>query len=938
MTNKSFIQHLFYAMFFVIFVSSCGSSNVKDQDSKVGTLADIDVSQRTQDKKTTKKVSKSQEEIRNAYRRYVDSASSSDLSRQNALTRLAQLELELSNSLVKDSEHVDHNALEVNQSLNRTISLLETTLKDYPKAKGNDKVLYQLAQAYDRAGQYDKSIATLDRLANDYRLSLYYPEAQFRLAESAFARGDYITAEDAYTEVILTPGSDKYYEKSLFKRGWTRYKQQVYQEAIDDYIEAIDYHQFGPKHSLNDSSKTQFDEYLRALGLAFSYEGTPGNMKVYFEQRKGFKYIYDTYSVVSDIFIAQERYSDAATILVEYTGFNQFSPNNIDAELKIIESWKQGGFTSKLFQSIEGFYRNYQPASPYWQRVSDNESQRKATDNLRSYITQISAYHHERYSAKKNKKDFSQAKLWYNRYLQHYSSYANKDNIYALFGELLLSANQKQNAFNYFAKAAFDGNIILDKKAAYSTIVLSDELLETTKNQADRTHWLDKQIAYAQQFTELYPKDKRSENIAARAAERAFKAARFQNVIDIVNNVPDSSSERTRFNTNNLKARSFLELKQFADAESVYISLMESGLRDRKSTAVIRDSLALSIYRQGESAKNAKQTDVALSHFTRIARYAPESELAATGFYDAMALSIENKLWNQAIGLGETFKRQYPRHKQTADVTRKLSVAYLNSDQKGKAAKEFERIAKFEGDIEVKMAALWQAAELYESKNQISASIRAYRDYANTYKTPYEPNMEAMYKLTELYQKAGDKQKKYFWQNKIRKSDQNATKRIKTDRTTFIASSTTLDLARQKKSEFDRQKLIAPIEKNLKLKKSAMQESVKLFGQASSYGIQSITTEATFSIGQIYLDFSESLLSSERPKNLNSEELEQYEILLEDQAFPFEEKAIEFYETNLSRSQDNVFDTWSERSFNQLTNLFPVRYKRVGKVSAYEPN
>ena len=48
-------------------------------------------------------------------------------------------------------------------------------------------------------------------------------------------------------------------------------------------------------------------------------------------------------------------------------------------------------------------------------------------------------------------------------------------------------------------------------------------------------------------------------------------------------------------------------------------------------------------------------------------------------------------------------------------------------------------------------------------------------------------------------------------------------------------------------------------------------------------------------------------------KNLDAIELEQYEILLEDQAFPFEAKAIEFYETNLGRIKDGAYNNWIEK-------------------------
>jgi len=99
--------------------------------------------------------------------------------------------------------------------------------------------------------------------------------------------------------------------------------------------------------------------------------------------------------------------------------------------------------------------------------------------------------------------------------------------------------------------------------------------------------------------------------------------------------------------------------------------------------------------------------------------------------------------------------------------------------------------------------------------------------------------------------------------------------------------------------------------------------------------IYEIVTESTFSIAYIYKVFSESLLISDRPKQLTDEQLDQYEILLEDQAFPFEDKAIEFFEINLSRINEGLYDNWIDQSFNELISLYPARYNRNPKRDDY---
>ena len=81
---------------------------------------------------------------------------------------------------------------------------------------------------------------------------------------------------------------------------------------------------------------------------------------------------------------------------------------------------------------------------------------------------------------------------------------------------------------------------------------------------------------------------------------------------------------------------------------------------------------------------------------------------------------------------------------------------------------------------------------------------------------------------------------------------------------------------------------------------------MSLYTQAGANNQLDILAEASFQVASIYEDFAKALLASERPRNLRGDDLEQYNILLEDQAFPFEDKAIEFHQINLGRLKRRI--------------------------------
>ena len=110
-----------------------------------------------------------------------------------------------------------------------------------------------------------------------------------------------------------------------------------------------------------------------------------------------------------------------------------------------------------------------------------------------------------------------------------------------------------------------------------------------------------------------------------------------------------------------------------------------------------------------------------------------------------------------------------------------------------------------------------------------------------------------------------------------------------------------------------------------------MDVALAAYDQALQYDVAEVTTASTYRIAELYQDLSQALLNSERPRGLSGEALAQYDILLEEQAYPFEEKAIEIHEVNTRRTVEAIYDESVRRSFSRLAELLPVHYQKVEK-------
>jgi hypothetical protein len=121
---------------------------------------------------------------------------------------------------------------------------------------------------------------------------------------------------------------------------------------------------------------------------------------------------------------------------------------------------------------------------------------------------------------------------------------------------------------------------------------------------------------------------------------------------------------------------------------------------------------------------------------------------------------------------------------------------------------------------------------------------------------------------------------------------------------------------------------VAPLADSLALKRSRVEQALAAYGKAAEYGVAEVTTAATYEIAELYHSLGRDLIASERPAELAAEELEQYELLLEEQAFPFEEQAIEVHEVNAARTAEGIYDQWVRKSLEALAGLVPARYAK----------
>jgi len=360
-------------------------------------------------------------------------------------------------------------------------------------------------------------------------------------------------------------------------------------------------------------------------------------------------------------------------------------------------------------------------------------------------------------------------------------------------------------------------------------------------------------------------------------------------------------------------------------AERAWTEVLALTAPNDAQRSALTEHLAVTIYRQAEQARDAGDQARAARHFARVTTAAPASQAAVAAQFDEATALIALKDWNHAAERLEDFQRRYPKHALQAEVPAKLATVYLAQDRAGPAAAQFEQLAAQGSDATQARGALWQAAELRLKAGDRALAARNWTQYVQRYPQPLEPAIEARWQLAELAGDARDTKGRSGWLESLVHADRQAGA-ARTPRTRTLGARATLALAAPARDHYRAQRLVEPLAKTLKLKKARLEDALGRYQQAADYGVADVTTAATYEIAELYRDFAQALMTSERPKKLSALEREQYDVLLEEQAFPFEEKAIEVHGVNAQRARDGHWDANVARSYEALARLQPARY------------
>ena len=292
--------------------------------------------------------------------------------------------------------------------------------------------------------------------------------------------------------------------------------------------------------------------------------------------------------------------------------------------------------------------------------------------------------------------------------------------------------------------------------------------------------------------------------------------------------------------------------------------------------------------------------------------------------------------WAAAAAVLDDFRVTFPNHELNAEATRQLAFVYREAGRLSLAAGEYERVAAESQDPELKGEALLAAGDLYERASDTDSALGVYVRYVDEFPRPVGVAIETRFKIAGMYKAKGD-QTLYTRELQEIVAMDAAAGAERTDRTKYLAAQSGFVLAQALHARFTEVRLVQPFEQSLAAKRERMEAAMEAFENLIDYEVAEVTAAATFYMAEIYDGFGHSLLESERPKGLDAAAAADYELVIEEEAFPFEEQAIAMHEKNRELIAASVYNEWIAKSLDKLALLVPGRYAKAEMSSGFIP-
>ena len=432
------------------------------------------------------------------------------------------------------------------------IALYTKLLEQYPLYRRNDQVLYQMSRAYEELGEIEQAMNVMDRVVRDFPRSRYIDEVQFRRAEYFFAHRHFLDAEDAYRRIVDIGVGSSFYELALYKLGWTFYKQELYEEALDRFIALLDHkvsRGYDFSQTEDEQERKRTEDTFRVVSLSFSNLGGADSAAAYFARRGQRTYEDSIYRNLGEFYFDKRRYADASATYNAFVGRNPFHKLAPNFQMRVVEIHAAGGFPSLVLESKKKFAATYGLKAEYWQYFQPHarpEVLGFLKTNLRDLANHYHACYQDPRQVKAKSANFEEALHWYREFLASFPAESDSPAINFQLADLLLENRSFGAAAVEYEKTAY-GYPSHEKspQAGYAAVYAYRKQLDVAAPQ-DSDPVKREVVRCSMKFADSFPAHEKAALVLGAAVDDLYGMKAFGQALEAANELLEANFRKRR--------------------------------------------------------------------------------------------------------------------------------------------------------------------------------------------------------------------------------------------------------------------------------------------------------------------------------------------------------------------------------------------------------
>jgi len=871
---------------------------------------------------------------------------------------------------------------------------LSKLVKDFINYRFRGEALYLLGYCYFEEGQVDKSVEVFNQLIREFPKSDKLAEVYTRLGEHYFDADDFDKAVYYYTHVLEYPDS-AYYENVLYKLAWVYYHRSKIIEAADYFVTLIDHNekQFGENYV--GSFKNESKNYI-AIGFADSVEGISGAYSFFrriggrhYEYEVMTK-ICDLYLSSERM---PDAIASIAFVMKNYP-YNPDNPTlqdklishfRRDEKMELVNKEREKMVT--LFgENSEWRKKNRENTSAII----------NAEQLIEKQLVSVAYYHQDRGDKNKDKKEYIKAAKLYYDFLKSRPSDIMAVGARFNYAQVLFNlGDYKGSANEYKAVREYTGDIGYKEKSGFGLVSSLQNWIKATDPKytskeiqpllsgkkellpAKNLNKLESELVDAcDKYIEINSTGKRTAYVMYVKAEVLFRnnhlaeaRAVYEKIIDdYPNNKIAIDSMKNLISTYNYD-KNYDEVKKWGNR-----LLATKNFEDKGDIKEIKGLVTGSLFRSAKKMEDEGRLAPAAEEYVRLAKQYPKSEYSDAALYNAGVIYEKTGDSTLSIRSYRTMLTKYPKSKHSASAMFRVAVNYEQRLDFDGALYFYEEITKKYPTSEFATDSEYNAYRLRRGRRDYYRAAEHLMKYQAKTRVAKEKS-SAILTSAWLYEKGGDSKKAldtyqlYIVKNpkdldgvmKARIASGNilfangkyqqaaieyekATHFFKISGSPTTGSAVDYDAEARFKmlgelnAKYNSIKIKSTdsgktIKENYDKKEVVLQKLAEEYLKVVELGSAQWSVASLYMIGAAFQGFANFLYEAPVPAELNNEELvSEYKRQIEQQAMPFEDKAIEYYERCIEESARlKLVNDWTRLAKNRMSELNPDQYY-YGKI------